>query len=428
MNVAPREPLAILSAVRTPFARAFGQLLESSIDDLARFVFIEALAAARVESSAIEEVILGCAGQPVEAMNVARVAALRAGIPERTPAFTVHRNCASGLEVIGQALLRVNAGDGGPYLIGGAESMSNAPFQMRRAATRTLAGMAKQKTTFGRLRVLARVRLADALPRHTLVQALTDPVTGLLMGDTAEVLAREMNISREEQDRFAAESHVRVLAAVKAGKLREEIVPYIQFDRSGRARAIEADDGPREDAIPEKLARLRPVFDRRFGTVTVGNACQLTDGAGAMTVASGKRAAELGREPLGFVRDVVTVGCEPRRMGLGPAIAIPELLARHGLRTSDIDLFEINEAFAVQVLACLRQLGEAAPPMDRLNVNGGAIALGHPVGATGIRIVQTLLLELRRRGARRGIASLCVGGGQGVAVLVETTANPGSVS
>ncbi len=412
-----RQPLAILSGVRTPFCRSFGQLVGVRVDDLARVVMIESLARARLLPDVLEEVVLGCAGQPLDAMNVARVAALRAGIPESVPAFTVHRNCASGLEAIDQALLRASAGERGPWLVAGAETMTDAPFQARRAGARSLIELGRARSFLGKVRAVARMRIADLVPRPTLMGALTDPITGLIMGDTAEVLARELAIDRAAQDEFAAESHTRANAAIAAGKLAEEIVPFAVPPRF--RSIVEADDGPRTDSTPERLARLKPVFDRRFGTVTSGNACQLTDGAAALVVASQARAAELGREPLGHVLDLVTVGCDPRRMGLGPAVAIPKLLARNGLRAADVDLFEINEAFAVQVLACLKQLGENAPSRERLNVNGGAIALGHPVGATGIRIVLTLLLELRRRGLRRGIASLCVGGGQGVAALVE---------
>jgi acetyl-CoA acetyltransferase family protein len=410
--------LAILSGVRTPFCRSFGQLVGVRVDDLARVVFIEALARAGIADDRIEEVILGCAGQPLDAMNVARVAALRAGIAERVPAFTVHRNCASGLEAIDQALLRAHAGKSGPWLVGGAESMTDAPFQARRTGARSIIEFGRAKGALGKLRSIARMRIADLLPRSTLMGALTDPISGLIMGDTAEVLAREWAIPRTEQDAFAAMSHTRAREAIAAGKLAEEIVPFIVPPKF--AVAIEQDDGPRDDSTPERLARLRPVFDRRFGTVTVGNSCQLTDGAAAMVVVPARQAAHAARPALGYVRDSVTVGCDPRRMGLGPAHAIPELLRRNRLSSADVDLFEINEAFAVQVLACLRLLGADAPPIERLNVNGGAIALGHPVGATGVRIVLTLLLELRRRGLRRGIASLCVGGGQGVAMLVES--------
>lgn len=412
-----RAPLAICSAVRTPFARVFGVLRGIPADELARVVLREALVRAGTSAEDVDEVIVGCAGPPVEAMNLARVAALRARIPERVPAVTVHRNCASGLEAIHAALLRVRAEEGNAYLIGGVESMSEAPFQLEPAGMRAMVEVARQKSFGGKLAAFWNARWKTLLPKPSLRPALTDPISGLLMGDTAELLARELGITREEQDAFAAQSQQRAREARDSGFLAGEIVPLVAPPRSDRP--FTTDDGIRDDATVEKLARLKPVFDRRFGTVTVGNACQVTDGAAAMFVASEHEARRRGWPVLAHVLDVLSVGCDPSRMGLGPAIAIPALLARHDLRAADVDLFEINEAFAVQVLACLRQLGDAAPTADRLNVHGGAIALGHPVGASGMRLVLTLARALRARGARRGIASLCVGGGQGVAALIE---------
>jgi acetyl-CoA acetyltransferase family protein len=412
------EPLALLAGLRTPFLRAFGSLLGVEVDSLARFVLHQAAARAAIDTATLDEVIVGCAGQPVAAMNVARVAALRAGIPEHVPAFTVHRNCASGFEVLAQAWQRVRAGNGDLFLVAGAESMSEAPFQARPEGARALVKLSRARTFAAKAKLLAGTRIADLLPRPTLEAALTDPVSGLLMGNTAELLARELRIPRDEQDAFAARSHSLALAAKAAGRFAEEIVEFApppDFEE-----LHEHDDGIRDDATPERLARLRPIFDRRFGTVTVGNSCQLTDGAGAFVAASRGRAEQLGQSPLGYLVDTVAVGCDPRRMGLGPAIAIPRLLERNSLAVSDVDVFEINEAFAVQVLACLRQMGAGAPPLDVLNVNGGAIALGHPVGATGVRLVLSALLELRRRGGKRAIVSACVGGGQGVAALIAT--------
>lgn len=412
-----RIPLAICSAVRTPFARVFGTLRGVPADELARIVLRDALARAGASGEEIDEVIVGCAGPPVEAMNLARVAALRAQLPERVPAVTVHRNCASGLEAIHAALLRVRTDEGKAFLVGGVESMSEAPFQMDPRGMRAMVEVARQRTTLGKLGAFWRAPWRSLLPKASLRAALTDPISGLLMGDTAEVLAREFAISREDQDAYAAQSQAKARQARDSGFLAGEIVPVVAPARSDRP--FTADDGIRDDATVEKLARLKPVFDRRFGTVTVGNACQVTDGGAAMLVASVAEAQRRAWPILGTVLDVVTVGCDPRRMGLGPAVAIPALLARHDLRAADIDLYEINEAFAVQVLACLRQLGDQAPGPDRLNVHGGAIALGHPVGASGVRIVATLVRALRQRGLKRGIASLCVGGGQGVAALVE---------
>ncbi len=410
-------PLVLAEGVRTPFVRSFGSFLEVTVDDLLRAVFVEVVARVAIDPSTFDEVIVGCAGQPVEAMNVGRVAALRAGVPDHVPGVTVHRNCASGIEAIAGALRRLRAGDGEAFLVGGADVMSAAPFQLRPAGARKLVRLFGAKGFAQRFAALRRLRPRDVIPRETLRAALTDPVTGLLMGDTAEVLAREYDISREEQDGYAAESQQRAVAARDGGRFREESMPILVPPRF--ERVVESDDGIREDSTPERLARLKPVFDRRFGTVTVGNACQVTDGAAAMVLLSEERADSAGARELARVVDVVQVGCAPRRMGLGPAYAIPKLLARNGLEASQIGLHEINEAFAVQVLACLREMGDRAPPRDRLNVNGGAIALGHPVGASGVRIVLTLAKEMRRRAVRFGVASLCVGGGQGAAVLLE---------
>ncbi len=412
-----RVPIAICAGVRTPFARAFGRYLGATADDLARAVIAETIARSGIDPGRLDEVIVGCAGPPVEAMNVARVAALRAGVPDSVPATTVHRNCGSGLEAAATALERVRAGDGGLFVAAGAESMTEAPFQMGRRGQRGLLRMNRARGIGAKLAVALKLRPSELLAHNTLRPALTDPVSGLSMGETAEVLAREFSISRAEQDAFAAESQRRAAAARERGVFREESMSFA-VPPALSALVVE-DDGIRPEVTVESLARLRPVFDRRFGTVTVGNACQLTDGAAALLLASEDRARELGLPILGRIRDAVSVGVDPRRMGLGPAVAIPRLLARNGLAHSDVDLVEINEAFAVQVLACLKVLGATAPDRARLNPNGGAIALGHPVGASGVRLIWTLLLELRRRGARTGIASLCVGGGQGVAALVE---------
>lgn len=408
--------VVLCGGVRTPFTRAFGVLSEQTADDLAKTVLAECLARTGANPGALDEVIVGCAGPPVEAMNLARVAALRAGIPEHVPAMTVHRNCASGMEAVASARYRLLAGDASMILAGGTESMSQAPFKLGASGRRKLLKLGSARGLLAKAAAAARLRPRDLIAHPTLKPALTDSFTGLLMGDTAEVLARDFAISRREQDVYAAESQRRAAAARREGRLGEEIVPVF----AGRtSQLVEEDDGIREDATVERLARLKPVFDPRAGTVTVGNACQLTDGAAAVLVATGEVAARRQLPVLGRVIDTLSVGCSPRRMGLGPAVAIPQILERSGLNAEQVDLWEINEAFAVQVLACLKALGETAPPLDRLNVNGGAIALGHPVGATGIRILVTLLMELRRRRLRYGMAALCVGGGQGTAVLVE---------
>lgn len=414
---ASTTPMVICGGARTPFVRSFGKFMGATADDLARTVLVEVLARTGADPAMLDEVILGCAGPPVEAMNIARVAALRAGIPKEVPAVTVHRNCASGIEAVASGLRRVRTGEAGLMLVGGCESMTEAPFQLRTPGRRKLLRLATARGAMRKLRAALALRPKDLFAGETLRTALTDPFAGMLMGETAELLAREFGIERARQDQYAAASQKRSVKARDEGLFQEEIVPFFVPPRF--TRMVDGDDGIREDSTITRLAKLRPVFDRRHGSVTVGNACQITDGAAALLVASREQAEACGLPTLGLVREVVTVGCDPRRMGLGPALAIPALLEKVGLDSQQIGLFEINEAFAVQVLACLEALGDQAPDPERLNVNGGAIALGHPVGATGVRIILTLLLAMRRRSERYGIASLCVGGGQGAAVLLE---------
>jgi len=398
---------------------------------LAAAALREAVDRSGIDAGDLDAVILGNVAGPPDAPNVARVAALLAGFPERVPAVTVNRNCASGLEAIVQAARMIRSGEAGLVVAGGAESMSSIPFLFGDAASRIFLAARRARAAAGRLAVLAKLRPRHFAPRHGLEIGLRDPACGLSMGETAEILAAEFGVTREEQDFLALESHRRATAA--AGKLAEEIAPLF-VPESGGGRLIHADVGPRPEQSLEALARLRPAFDKRGGSVTAGNASPITDGAAAVVLASPERASRaiLPRGPLGRLTAWASAGLSPRRMGLGPAHAIPRALLAAGVRLDDVDLFEINEAFAAQVIACERalasdrfcreELGLPAAvgrvPRDRLNVNGGAIALGHPVGASGARLVLTLLMEMRRRGARRGLASLCVGGGQGMAAMV----------
>jgi acetyl-CoA C-acetyltransferase/acetyl-CoA acyltransferase len=421
----------VLGGVRTPFLRAGGGFRRAGAADLARAALVETIARTEVDPGRIDEVILGCAGQPHDAQNVARVAALRAGIPESVPAATVHRNCASGMEAITEALLRVRAGEGSLFLVGGVESMSRAPLLFRERATEWFAALARAKGPLAHVRTLLRWRPSFLAPVVALREGLTDPVSGLLMGETAELLARDFKISRDEQDEYALESYRRAEAAIESGRLSAEVAPAIALD--AESGAVTKDDGPRAGLTLEKLAKLPPYFDRRNGTVTVGNSCQITDGAVALLVASEERTSELGVAPLGFVSDFAYAGLDPARMGLGPVFATSRLLERTKLALEDFALVELNEAFAAQVIACERafasddfaraKLGRerALGKLDRarLNPNGGAIALGHPVAATGARLVLTALLELRRRKEKRALATLCVGGGQGAALALE---------
>ncbi len=419
----------ILGGVRTPFVKAGGAFRRVPSYELGRIAAAETIARAELDPGRIDEVIFGHCAMPSEAANSTRVVALRAGVPERVPAFTVHRNCASGMEAVASALYRIGAGDASLVLAGGMESMTQIPLQYTAEYAQWLEGFMRAKTSPAKLRALARFRPRMLAPRIAIAEGLTDLVCGLNMGQTAETLAREFRITRQAQDAFALQSHQRALAARET--LRGEIVPV--FAAPGY-EAVRDDIGPRDGQTLQALAKLKPYFDRRNGTVTVGNACQVTDGAAALLIGDEATANKWPVPPLGRVRAFAFAGLAPSRMGLGPVLAAAKALERAQLTLADIDLFEINEAFAAQVLACLaafrsdefakaelgrdRALGEI--PMERLNVNGGAIALGHPVGTSGARLLLTMLHEMRRRGLRRGLASLCVGGGQGAAFVLES--------
>jgi acetyl-CoA acetyltransferase family protein len=401
------EPrMVIVDGVRTPFSRMGTQFPALAADELGRVVVNALLTRTGLDPHLVDEVIFGCVCQPVDAVNVARVIALRAGVPDSVPAVTVHRNCASGFEAVTQAAERIAAGRGSVFIVGGAESMSQAPLLFKESAARKFTKIAKAKSVMEKLSAFSHFRPADFEPRIALKLGLTDPVSGLNMGETAELLAREHGITREEQDVFALESNRRAVAARE--RLAGEICP-VYCDGT----AVTEDNGPHADTSLAALAALKPVFDRKFGTVTAGNSSQITDGAVALLVMTERMAEELGYQPLGRLAAYAYTGCDPARMGLGPVSAIHKT----GRPASDADLIEINEAFAAQVLAVLKVLGNV--PMKKLNVNGGAIALGHPVGATGARLVLTALKELQRRGAHRALVSLCVGGGQGGALWLE---------
>ena len=419
--------LVIIDGIRTPFCKAGTDLARLDAVELGRIAVTNLLQRTGLNPALIDEVIFGCVSQPADAANIARVIALRSGIPERVPAMTVHRNCASGLESLTMAYEKMCAGRGGIFIVGGTESMSQMPLLFSQRAANKFAKLARAKSFTQKLSSLAAFRPRDFQPRIGLQLGLTDPVCGLNMGETAELLAREFQIGREDQDAFALESHRRAFAARE--KLAEEICPVLTAQNS----ALTCDNGPRENQSLAALAKLRPVFQKDLGTVTAGNSSQITDGAAALLVMEVERARGLGLAPCGALVDYAVTGCDPKRMGLGPLFAMEQLRERTGLSVDDADLIEINEAFAAQTLAVLKgaEVGNdqhadsavRAPlgkiPRDRLNVNGGAIALGHPVGATGARLILTSLKELQRRNGRRALISLCVGGGQGVALWLE---------
>lgn len=400
-------------------------------DDLAVVVVKQLLARTAVGPQMIDEVIFGNVAQPAHAANIARVIALKAGLPASVVCHTVHRNCASGMQSITAGAAEILAGRAELILAGGTESMSNVPLLVGSGMTGLLGRWAKAKTMVQKLRILASLRPGYFKPVIGLKLGLTDPVCGLNMGQTAEVLARQFAVTRRQQDQFALISHQRAIEATTQGRLSQEIVPVVVPPDYSTVQ--QQDDGPRPGQSAEALEKLRPFFDRHAGTVTVGNACPVTDGAAAVLLASEEKARQLGAEPLGYLRDWAYAGLDGRRMGLGPVYATARLLDRTGFTLDDFDLVELNEAFAAQVLACEQafasadfareSLGRDKPlgqlDRQRLNVNGGAIAMGHPVGATGTRLVITLLKQLRRVNRALGLATLCVGGGQGAALALE---------
>ena len=372
-------------------------------DDLAAAVIAAAVERTGIDPAEVADVYWGAANQAGEDnRDVARMASLLAGLPVEVPGVTVNRLCASGLEAANQASRALRLGEADLYLAGGSESMSRAPWVM-----------AKPEVAFAR----GEQTLHDtALGWRLINPAMAERYSTEAMGETAENVAERYGVSRADQDAFALRSHQRAVAAQSEGRFAEQLIP---IDAPGRKRgevvAVTADEGPRADTTIEKLAALRPAF-REGGTVTAGNASTLNDGAACLVMASERKAAELGAEPLARVVATGVAGVDPAYMGIGPIPAITRALDAAGLELGQIDLIEINEAFAAQVLACERELGIDA---EKLNVNGGAIALGHPLGCSGARLLTTLAWELRRRGARYGVAALCVGVGQGLATVIE---------
>lgn len=429
------EPLAVVAGMRTPFARAFGPLASVAADELGRVALTAALQRAGLAPDRVDEVIFGNVASPPDTANISRVIALRSGIPQDRVAHTVHRNCASGMEAIVAAWQAIREKRAQIVVAGGTESMSNVPLLWDPRMKNLLLDFSRQKSLFGKLRVLTRFRPSMLNPIAALQLGLTDPTCGLNMGQTAELLARDFSITRDEQDRFALLSHQRALATWERCFYKGETAPVALADGTN----VEKDSGPRKNQTLDALARLKPLFEPTTGSVTAGNSCPITDGACALVLMSAHRARASGIVPLGYIRDYSVAGCEPRRMGLGPVHATHKLIARHGMSLSDFDLFEINEAFAAQVIACQRafaspefartHFGQSTAigeiPIENLNVNGGAIALGHPVGTTGARLVLTLLRALKEKNLQRGLATLCIGGGQGMAMWVETAESPG---
>jgi len=389
------EEVAIVGAARTPIGTFGGSLAEVPAPQLGATAIAEALRRAGVEPEQVDEVIMGNVLSAGLGMNPARQAAMAAGLPETVPAMAINKVCGSGLKAVALAAQAITLGEAEVVVAGGMENMSAAPYLL-------------PKARFG-----YRMGHGEILD-HMIKDGLWCAFEQCHMGNTAENIAREFEISREDQDRFAYESHMKAARAWEEGRFAQEVVPVEVQGRQGTLK-VERDEHIRSDTSLEKLARLRPAF-ANGGTVTAGNASGINDGAAAVVLASRRKVQELGLEPLAWVRAYASAGVPPRIMGMGPVPAVRKALARAGLELEDIDLIEANEAFAAQSLAVGRELGW---DWERVNVNGGAIALGHPIGASGARILVTLLYEMRRRNARRGLATLCIGGGQGIAMVVE---------
>lgn len=449
--MADDRDVVIVEGVRTPFAKAGSKLKDVHPAELGRVALKELFERTNLDLKQIDEVIIGNVGNPSDAVNISRVVALRAGVPQEVSAHSVHRNCASAMESITSGFDKIKAGSADVVVAGGTESMSTYPLMFGSAFVKQFDQLMGARTTGQRLGALAGLLKADLKqvvdlvttgpmqstpfkPRIAVVEGLTDPFVGINMGQTAEILAKEFGLTREEQDRFALRSHQLAVAAQQNKRLDSEITPV--FLPPKFKEYVAQDIGPRAEQSMEQLAKLKPFFDRQYGTITVANACPITDGAAMVLMMSRKKAKELGYKPAVSVRSYAFAGLEPERMGLGPVYAAPKALKRAGLQMKDMGLFEINEAFAAQVLSCVKAassakfgqeklgLGGALGEIDmnKLNVNGGAIALGHPVGATGSRLVLTLMKEMKIRNVQFGMASLCIGGGQGGAVILEREA------
>ncbi len=402
------KDVVIVDAVRTPVGNHGGVFRDVEAKELARTVIRGVLDRTQIDPGSIAEVILGCIAQPSDAPNITRVAALMAGVPKEVPGYTVARNCDSGMDAIVQAYRNIQVGDGEIYLAGGVESMSNIPYIVKGAR-------------WG-------LKIRHAQFTDAMWEGLTDPICGQLMGRTAENLAEEFSITRQEQDEFAVQSHKKAFMATRMEKFADEIVPVeVKKKVAGSEVAREKilQDETINPGLTVQKAALYPTIFKEGGTVTPANACGISDGASAMLIMTADKARELGYTPMGRIVAYAYAGVEPHRMGIAPAYAVPKALRRANLNLADMGLVEINEAFAAQVLSVGKALQNEGWDWKRVNVNGGAIALGHPVGSSGCRIVVTLLHEMQRRNTegkapvRYGLATLCAAGGQGSALVVE---------
>lgn len=424
-----KKKVFIVDGLRTPFLKASGPLSPFSASDLAVFAARPLFGRIPVEPADIDEVIVGCVGQPAAEQNIARVIALRLGCGKYVPAYTVHRNCASGLQALANAYDAISSGRANLILAGGTEAMSHSPIQYSQKMADWFAKFSRAKSIMEKIKIISKLRPSYLKPVITLLLGLSDSLYNMSMGQTAEKVAYRFGITRKEQDKFAMESHKKLAAAQDAGLLKEEITPI--FDAKGKIYT--EDNGVRRDASMEGLAKPKPHFDKKYGTVTAGNSSQITDGAAMLILASEEAVEKHGLPVLGEIVDYAFAGVDPTEMGLGPVNAMAKLFTENNLEMDDISQVELNEAFAAQTLGCqaaleseeyaekelniAEPLGKIKP--ERLNPEGGAIAMGHPVGASGTRIVLHLLLALRRKNEELGVATICIGGGQGGAMLVR---------
>lgn len=424
------KPVYLVDGKRTPSVKAGGELKDIAAPYLGHYLIRHLVDKYGIPGDAVDEVIIGNTGTPAKYPNVGRVIALEAGLHKKTSGYSVHRNCAAGMEALSQAYIKIASGRNDLIFAGGVESMSQMPLLFNKDMTEFFIELMKAKTPAAKLKVATTFRPHFMAPIIAVEQGLTDPFCGKNMGQTAELLARELGISREQQDEFANRSHHLAVAATKEGKFREEILPIMGGEKMDKM--IADDIGPRADSSLERLAKLRPYFEKETGTVTVGNCCPITDGGSIWLLASEEAVKKYNLEPMARMVDYHFHGLEPERMGLGPVMATHGVLKRAGMTLDQMDLVELNEAFASQVLACLQVMKDKSLsakwgidevigeiPLEKLNVNGGGIALGHPVGSTGSRLVVTLAHELIRRKQKYGLATLCIGGGQGGAVIIE---------
>lgn len=441
----PRD-VVLVEGVRTPFAKAGTKLKKVHPAELGKVALKQVIAQTNLDVNLVDEVIIGNTGNPPDSVNISRVVALNAGIPLKTSAYTVHRNCASALESISNGYEKIKSGTMDVIFAGGTENMSQMPTlppkKFQEIYEKLFAAKGPKqalpllwslfKADVKQIKALLSGNMRDEyFPVISVMMGLTDPFVGINMGQTAEILAKEWGLTRETQDKFALRSHQLASKAMKEGRMREEIAPvYLAPEYK---EVISDDIGPRETQTMEALAKLKPFFDKATGSITAGNSCPITDGAAMVLMMSREKAEALGYKPLATIRSYGFAGLEPERMGLGPVYSTPVALKRAGLSMKDIGLVELNEAFAAQVLSCQKafdsdkfaqeklglasKIGEIRD--DILNVNGGAIALGHPVGATGTRIVLTLAKEMKRRNTQFGLATLCIGGGQGGSMILE---------